>query len=288
MADPYITYPTAQNANITFPIAPIVPTLTAGTNTTQAASTGFVQNATTALLSATNTWTGLQTFNNGMNSNTVNPTAGGTLTIGNAAANTNVEIATSVGRNVVLHLGDGNNSTGDIHIGNGSNTSGNVNILNGPGSTGTITLGSATSTTSLGCPMTPAYLYPIASGKIGEVIAVSTFTPVTFSSNVPIQISSLTGLAVGTWLFTSTVVRGAAGAGNYLIQAISTTTADVTSANCFAIEYMGTATAYGLTTSISAIVQSTGTSTIYYLNGQTASGGPTTLTPLIYRAVRIA
>lgn len=58
----YITFPIAQNQNITFPIAPTAPTLADGTNTTQVATTGFVQNAITAFKAATNNWTLAQTF----------------------------------------------------------------------------------------------------------------------------------------------------------------------------------------------------------------------------------
>ncbi len=38
----YITFPIAQNQNITFPVSPTAPTLANGTNTTQVATTGFV------------------------------------------------------------------------------------------------------------------------------------------------------------------------------------------------------------------------------------------------------
>lgn len=58
----YITFPIAQNQDITFPIAPTAPTLANGTNTTQVATTGFVQNAITAFKAATNVWTAVNTF----------------------------------------------------------------------------------------------------------------------------------------------------------------------------------------------------------------------------------
>lgn len=81
----YITFPIAQNQNITFPVAPTAPTLADGTNTTQVATTGFVQNAITAFLNTINNWTVLQIFNAGITTNTLNPTtASGTLTIGTA------------------------------------------------------------------------------------------------------------------------------------------------------------------------------------------------------------
>ena len=74
----------------------------------------------------------LETFSGGILSNTINPTTtGGTIQIGHGATNNNVEIASQVNRSVVLHLGDGNTSSGGIHIGNGAGSSNNVNIING-------------------------------------------------------------------------------------------------------------------------------------------------------------
>jgi hypothetical protein len=60
----YITFPIAQNQDITFPIAPFAPTLPVGTNTTQVATTGFVENAITAFRGAINVWSNLNTFTN--------------------------------------------------------------------------------------------------------------------------------------------------------------------------------------------------------------------------------
>jgi len=74
----------------------------------------------------------LETFSGGILSNTINPTTtGGTIQIGHGATNNNVEVAAQINRSVVLHLGDGNTSSGGIHIGNGAGSSNNVNILNG-------------------------------------------------------------------------------------------------------------------------------------------------------------
>jgi len=74
----------------------------------------------------------LETFSGGILSNTINPTTtGGTIQIGHGAINNNVEVAAQVNRSVILHLGDGNTSSGGIHIGNGAGSSNNVNILNG-------------------------------------------------------------------------------------------------------------------------------------------------------------
>lgn len=194
----FVLFPTAQNKSITFPIAPTVPTLAIETNDTRAASSQFVQNAKN-----TQTWGALQTFNAGMVTNAINPTtAGGTLTIGQAATNNNVEVASIASRSAVLHLGDGNNSTGAVHIGNGTSSSNNVQILNGTGSTGTITLGSATSTTSLGCPLTPTYSYPITSGKVGFT------TTVTAANTAAVQNATATLITIslpkGVWFVSFT------------------------------------------------------------------------------------
>lgn len=164
----FVRFPTTQ-PNVTFPVAPTVPTLGIGTGDTRAASAQFVQNAKN-----TRTWGALQTFNGGMVTSFVDPTTpGGTLTIGHGATNNNIEVASIPSRSTILHLGDGDNSSGAVHIGNGTSSSNNVQILNGTGSTGTINLGSATSTTSLGSPLTPNYAYPITAGKVGFTTTVT-------------------------------------------------------------------------------------------------------------------
>jgi hypothetical protein len=75
----YITFPIAQNQNITFPVAPTAPTLANGTNTTQVATTGFVQNAIAAFKAAPIFWSALNTFNGGLSASSITRT--GTLTI---------------------------------------------------------------------------------------------------------------------------------------------------------------------------------------------------------------
>lgn len=219
----FVTFPTAQ-PNVIFPVSPTVPTLPIATSDTQAASAQFVQNAKN-----TQVWGALQTFNAGMVASTVDPTtAGGTLLIGHASASNNVEVAAVASRSAILHLGDGDNSTGAVHIGNGTNSSNNVNILNGTGSTGTINLGSATSTTRLGCPLTPNYSYNATTGtgagKIGE-IAVGTLLSQTMVANTPKSIGSIT-LGVGVWLLYIT----ASGVGNsvFFTMAFSTVTNSIT------------------------------------------------------------
>lgn len=85
----YITFPIAQNQNITFPVSPTAPTLANGTNTTQVATTGFVQNAITAFKAASNVWSGIQTFSAGITTATISAISGtftltGATTVSNA------------------------------------------------------------------------------------------------------------------------------------------------------------------------------------------------------------
>jgi len=244
----FVRFPTTQ-PNVTFPVAPTVPTLAIATSDTRAASAQFVQNAKN-----TQTWGALQTFSAGMVTNAINPlTDGGTLTIGNGAVNNVVSIMSA------------------------SNT-------------GILTLGSSGSTTRINAPLTPLYSYPVAAGKIGEVFQYSgSVTPITFTPDVPLQIMSMTGFTAGTWLMAATVNRGTSAVNVYLSIALSTTTADVTSANALGIEYVSGAFAVGLISTLSCIVQVTSSSTVYYVNAQTGAGGTsTTITPILWRSVRLA
>lgn len=78
------------------------------------------------------TATALETFSNGILTDAIDPTTTtGTIQIGQAETNSNVEIAAQASRSTVLHLGDGNLASGAIHIGNGAGSSNNVQILNG-------------------------------------------------------------------------------------------------------------------------------------------------------------
>jgi hypothetical protein len=74
----------------------------------------------------------LETFNGGIKTDAINPTTvGGTLQIGHGSVTNNVEVASEASRSVVLHLGDGDTSSGAVHIQNGNDTTGNVAVLNG-------------------------------------------------------------------------------------------------------------------------------------------------------------
>jgi hypothetical protein len=287
----YIRFPITQNAQITFPIAPIAPTLANGTNTTQVATTGFVQNAITAFLSTIHTWAGTQIFSLGMTSNTINPTTtSGTLIIGNAAVNTNVEVATSATRNVILHLGDGDNNTlnAGIHIGNGATSANNVRILDGAGSTGTIFLGSETSTISLGCPLTPNYATVYSAtgtgtGKIGQIIDgtfTGTITPVV--ADTPYSVGTMTSLPIGVWLIAGSVGRG--GAGSYTGIGLNTTSASLVDA--ISQETMATGSNNAIVSMTSIIVNTAATT--YYLIGISSAAGSWASASFFFRAVRIA
>jgi hypothetical protein len=171
----YVTYPIAQNYPITFTNLVFVTdaTLTKMANTSYVIANLVPYLASLPPLSIT--WSAIQNFT-GIQTNTINPIGAGTLTIGNAAANTKVEFATQTGRNVVFHLGDGPNSTGDIHIGNGLGSTNHIQILHAGdnGSSGVVNLGSATSTTNLYCPLTPILTYTASTLTIGTVNQTTT------------------------------------------------------------------------------------------------------------------
>jgi hypothetical protein len=161
----FLTYPTAQSgtAEFTTVFVPATAVLTHWINTLYATTeiSTWASANIPALLPVAQTWALLQYYFGGIRVDTINPTTtGGTLLIGNGSTINSVEVATVASRSVVLHLGDGNTSTGAIHINNGTNTSGDVNILNGTGSTGTITLGVAGTTIHLNCPLSSTRIYP--------------------------------------------------------------------------------------------------------------------------------
>jgi len=73
----------------------------------------------------------VETFTAGIKTNTINPlTTSGIVAIGNVTTN-NTEIGAVVGRSTILHIGDGDTSSGNILIQSGTDSTGNVQILNG-------------------------------------------------------------------------------------------------------------------------------------------------------------
>ena len=276
--DDFVTFPVTQSGVI-FPVAPTIPTLPIGTGNTQAASAEFVQSAKN-----TQTWGALQTFNAGMVASTIDPTtAGGTLLIGHASASNNVEVAAIASRNAVLHLGDGNNSTGAVHIGNGTNSSNNVQILNGTGSTGTINLGSATSTTRLGCPLTPQYTYPIAAGKIGQTINGTFNATGLVPNNAPQTNGTITNLPIGVWIVSGAVGRG--GNPSYTICGLSTVSNSLTT-GLLARDVMVTGTNNAVT-NIAYIYVNDAVRDLYLI-GQSNVTGTWLVASFFFTAVRVA
>jgi hypothetical protein len=287
----FVTYPITQSNTITFPVAPISQTLPNGTNTTQVATTGFVQNAITAFTSTVNTWLGTQIFSVGMTSNTINPTTtSGTLIIGNAAVNTNVEVATQSGRTAVLRLGDGTGSTtsGGIHIGNGLASTNAVNILyssTDAGSSGIINLGAVNATTNLRCPLTSQLTYNsttgLGSGKIGEVLTVTVASvAIPTTANTPINVASQS-VPAGVWILTGTCsqdLNNTTGSANYIKLAISPTTDSYTNAQGGQFNRVFNTTRVGVATVSSTTIVSNSTATTWYLVAQSAlSAGNFTL-----------
>jgi len=211
----YITFPNPQNYPITFlgeifrpdPISTYDDSLNLST-------TAWVRNLINTYKDFFYiTWGGIQTFASGFLVDTINLVSpGDPLTIGHGSPTNNIEIAAQNTRSVVLRLGDGATSTGGIHIGNGANSANNVQILNGAGSTGTITLGSATSTTILNCPLTPDYAYPVGTAiapntpSIGRAGTIGFIPATTWISNTAgdgggagLSLRSVS-LTAGTWI----------------------------------------------------------------------------------------
>jgi hypothetical protein len=187
--------------------------------------------------------------------------------------------------NAINPLTDG----GTLAIGNGATTN-VVNVMTNS-NTGTLTLGSSGSTTRINAPLTPNYSYPVAAGKIGQVVLYSgSVAPITFTTNVPLEIMTMTGFTAGTWYMFATVGRGGALNTVYFNIALSTVSADISSVDALAIEYAtGTASGTGITNTLSCIVQVPSSSTNYYINAQTNTGGSsTTVTAVLWRAIRLA
>ena len=207
-----VTFPRAQQATINFVTAVYLTTRTALTQwaDTAYATSEIVAWATAnvpALLPNPQTWPNLQYYFGGIAVNTINPLGtGGTVNIGSGYTYSPVFVSGQASRSVVLHLGDGNTSSGAIHIGNGTNTRGNVEILNGTGSTGTITLGSSTSTTTLNAPLTPLYAYPIIPvGAIGYRPPITVTRTTVFNAGPQgVTIKGVT-VTAGVWMMCGTV-----------------------------------------------------------------------------------
>lgn len=213
------------------------PTLTTRTALTQWADTAYataqisawVTANVTPILGTAQVWAILQYYFGGIAVNTINPlTTGGTLLIGHSNTTNQVSIHSKEGRSTVLHLGDGNTSTGGIHINNGVNTTGDVNILNGTGSTGILTLGSSTSTTRLNSQYTMLYPYVVGTatglntpsigtaGTIGFVAASTWITNATASGAAGKSVRSVS-LTPGVWIIAGTT-RTSGFAGSHSLQ----------------------------------------------------------------------
>lgn len=164
----FVSYPTTQS-DVTFPVAPTVPTLTIGTGDTRAASAQFVQNAKN-----TQTWGALQTFNAGMVTNAINPlTDGGTLAIGNGATTNVVNIMTA-------------SNTGILTLG----SSGSTTRLNVP-------LTPNYSYTAAGT----------GTGKIGETLTATFLSP-TVTALLPQVQGQFLSFPIGVWILSGSAGRG--------------------------------------------------------------------------------
>jgi hypothetical protein len=214
---------------------------------------------------------------------TINP-IGRTLTIGSGEDH-NIEIATRSGRTAVLHLGDGNDTEGDVLINSGEEAEGNVQILNGLGSTGQITLGVAGTSISLGCPITPVHQYPVISsatgykpGGIGYInfatVTNNNFGPGTSGSGVSMRSVSLTP---GVWFLTGRVTFQTAtnlvNTNNNFSTQLNNIGGQFARKGTSAIGTLGTLPVNARATSTSAFVRVTSTTTYYYNICNATSGG---------------
>lgn len=212
----YITFPIAQNQNITFPVAPTAPTLANGTNTEQVATTGFVQNAITAFKAASNTWSGIQTFTAGITTATISAISG-TFTL-----------------------------------------------------TGATTVSNATfsGTTTLSNPFTPAYAYPIGTGKIGEIVDGTFTTTTTIVVGTPMTNWTISSLTAGTWLLIGAISR-TNGVGYSLI---AITTTNNSFSGSLTQDFTNTSS-LGNCQTVAYVVQVPNNTTPYYIVGQSDIGG---------------
>lgn len=175
---PYIKYPQPQDAEITFQNSITCPISSVVDN--RFATTSYVNSFWTALRTATNTWSGKQTFDELLSSQNIGSPIT-TFTVG-TETNDNIHIYTHSNRTAALNLANGAGPSTGIRIGIGTNATNDINILNGNGSTGIIELGSGTNINSLNTPLTPTYTIPVpfsltdgtytygSSGKIGYTI----------------------------------------------------------------------------------------------------------------------
>jgi hypothetical protein len=247
----------------------IIPTPAPESNTTLPSTTAWVRTYFTSLLSQTLVWNLVQTYV-GFLTNAINPS--GTLLIGHGATNNNVEIASIPFRTANLNLGNGDNASGGIHIGNGVGSNNNVNIGGG-----TLLLGSATSTITLNCPLTPGYTLPIAN-----TFEIGYFAPVTFITN---DMSSASpsmrsvSLTPGVWFLTATFASySSAGSNN-----VSFNSGSIARNGTWQFNAGQPFLPWGLTTS--TVVEVTAPTTTYTLNIRNDSGG--NLSHLLFHAVRI-
>jgi len=287
----YIKFPIAQNAPITFPSSITAPTQLNTDNSTLVATTAWGNLFWNYVRSITNTWTGTQTFSGTITSTVIAPTtSGGTLNIGNAAANV-IFVAGTASRSAVLHLGDGDNATGGIHIGNGLASSNPVNILyssTDAGASGTINLGSATGTINLRCPLTPTSLtYPLGSDKIGYIQSTTTAT-VAVTPNTVQNVRSLT-LAAGVWFLQfDATLSVALTSGNYITIGFNTSSATLTGARASNTCIIQTGGTTPFSNNATTMIISINTSTTYNAVGLCNQTGTYNWTNPTFSATRIA
>jgi len=191
----------------------------------------------------------VETFTAGIKTNTINPlTTSGIVAIGNVTTN-NTEIGAVVGRSTILHIGDGDTSSGNILIQSGTDSTGNVQILNGThnatttggdvlihrgNANGEFNVGNSLSTINLNAgttnvtnlttvnPITTSYTaIPNATNQLGfRLFSAGTVT------SFPLSATNLNSVTVGSgvWMITAECrVPNVAGTFTYSISETSNT-----------------------------------------------------------------
>ena len=130
-------------------------------------------------------------------------TAGGGVDIGSANGTVNLLASSSGGVNVPTSLGASSNA---VNVGYLTTALANVATLNQVQIfTGTNTFNN--NSVTFGQPLTPAYTYPIASGKIGQIV-VGSLTPANneaFTTSTDKTYTTLS-LTTGVWLITGSTL----------------------------------------------------------------------------------
>jgi hypothetical protein len=216
----------------------------------------------------------------------LNSDTGASLTVGN-----------STGINAITGTTNINTSgSATTTIGSANTTTVNSTTINLGTTTSNIALGALTGVgvLTLNKPITPAYAYPVASGKIGEIVSGTLIPPnaQAYANLVPKVLTTIT-LTTGVWLMSgSSIVNIPA---NSLVTQLETwiennTTSDVYSFSCILNQQNSTATAKFIAFPMSVSIYVATTATFSQKVNVTFTGTVPTVNDYQFKtqAVRIA